>query len=162
MSSEFKHIVRMMGKDLDGAKKVISSLGEIKGVGYNLANSIVNYLKIDSRMRMGSLNDRQIQQIQECIKDVSRTSIPPYYFNHRKDPTTESNLHLIGSDLDMIIRSEIDSERMVQSWRGIRHSLGLKLRGQRTRTTGRKGRSVGVRKATLVRATPAGAATPPA
>ncbi|RLG48363.1 MAG: 30S ribosomal protein S13, partial [Thermoproteota archaeon] len=28
-------------------------------------------------------------------------------------------------------------------WKGIRHALGLKVRGQRTRTTGRRGRTVG-------------------
>ncbi|TLX95508.1 MAG: 30S ribosomal protein S13, partial [Thaumarchaeota archaeon] len=39
-----------------------------------------------------------------------------------------------------------------RSWKGIRHALGLKVRGQRTRTTGRKGRTVGVRKAALVAA----------
>ncbi|MEM2885380.1 MAG: 30S ribosomal protein S13, partial [Thermoproteota archaeon] len=29
-------------------------------------------------------------------------------------------------------------------WKGLRHSLGLKVRGQRTKTTGREGRTLGV------------------
>ncbi|MEM4165256.1 MAG: 30S ribosomal protein S13 [Nitrososphaerales archaeon] len=52
----------------------------------------------------------------------------------------------MGADLELAVKNDIEREKMVGSWRGIRHSLGLKVRGQRTRTTGRKGRTVGVRK----------------
>ena len=139
----------MIGKDLDGSRKVIAALSDMKGIGNNLASFIINSLKIDGRMRMGLLNDKQIHEIQEYVKDMTRSNIPNYHFNHRKDPATGSNYHLTGADLDIVVKSEIDRERMIQSWRGVRHSLGLKLRGQRTRTTGRKGRSVGVKKSAL-------------
>ncbi len=36
--------------------------------------------------------------------------------------------------------------KKLRSWKGIRHNLGLKVRGQRTRTTGRLGLTVGVTK----------------
>ena len=42
----------------------------------------------------------------------------------------------------MILRREKTSG----SWRGIRHMFGLKVRGQRTRCTGRKGGAVSVAK----------------
>ena len=61
----------------------------------------------------------------------------------------ETNIHRFGSDLDFMIKNDIDRERNVFSWRGIRHGLGLKVRGQRTRTSGRKGRTVGVKKSSL-------------
>ncbi|MEM2618451.1 MAG: 30S ribosomal protein S13, partial [Candidatus Hadarchaeales archaeon] len=41
-------------------------------------------------------------------------------------------------------KADIGRERKIRSRRGIRHELGLPVRGQRTRTTGRKGLSVGV------------------
>jgi small subunit ribosomal protein S13 len=40
----------------------------------------------------------------------------------------------------------------IRTWKGIRHSLGLKVRGQRTRTTGRSGKAVGVKKKVLMEA----------
>jgi small subunit ribosomal protein S13 len=48
--------------------------------------------------------------------------------------------------------------RDIRTWKGIRHSLGLKVRGQRTRTTGRKGRAVGVAKKIVMEAARAAAA----
>ncbi|MCP8304670.1 MAG: 30S ribosomal protein S13 [archaeon] len=147
--SEFKHIVRISGRSLDGTKKVAAALADIKGVGYNLANSIVSALKIDSRMRLGNLSDKQISEIQEYIKDPTKVGVPTFMLNHRKDPETGVDSHFIGSDLDLAIKMEIDRERALLSWRGVRHSLGLKVRGQRTRTCGRKGRAVGVRKRRL-------------
>ena len=41
MSREFRHILRFMGTDLDGSKKVIYGLSKIRGVGPNLAQAIV-------------------------------------------------------------------------------------------------------------------------
>jgi len=145
--SEFKHIVRISGRSLHGTKKVTAALADIKGVGYNLANSIVNVLKIDSRMRLGMLSDKQISEIQEYIKDPTKVGVPAFMLNHKKDPETGIDSHYIGSDLDLAVKMEIDREKGLLSWRGLRHSLGLKVRGQRTRTCGRKGRAVGVRKA---------------
>jgi small subunit ribosomal protein S13 len=80
---------------------------------------------------------------------LTKIGIPAWALNRRKDPETGSNFHLMGSDLDFVLKADIDRERFVGSWRGIRHSLGLKVRGQRTRTTGRKGRTIGVRKAAV-------------
>lgn len=150
MSSEFKYIVRIAGKDLDGMKKVAIALADVKGVNYNLANAIVNALKIDNRMKLGALSDRQISEIQDCLKDPTKIGIPTFILNHRKDPETGIDTHYIGSDLDFVLKAEIDREKTLASWRGIRHSLGLKVRGQHTRTTGRKGRAVGVKKESKV------------
>ena len=38
----------------------------------------------------------------------------------------------------------------IRNWRGIRHALGLKVRGQRTRTSGRSGKAVGVKKKAII------------
>ena len=39
-ASEFRHLVRISGRDLDGGKKLIVALSDLKGVGYNFANVI--------------------------------------------------------------------------------------------------------------------------
>src|SRR5579872_531531 len=149
MSQEFRHIVSIAGRDLDGTKKLIPAIAEIKGVGGSYANAMVSVLKLDTRARLGQLSDKQLQQVEVALKDPSSLNLPAWLLNRRKDVDSGSNIHRIGSDLDFMIKNDLDREKNVLSWRGVRHSLGLKVRGQRTRTTGRKGRTVGVKKSSL-------------
>lgn len=149
MSQEFRHIVRIAGRDLDGTKKLVPAISEIKGVGDSYANAITATLKLDNKLRLGQLSDRQLQQVESALRDGSSLNLPSWLLNRRKDVDSGANLHRIGSDLDFMIKNDIDREKNVLSWRGVRHSLGLKVRGQRTRTTGRKGRTVGVKKSSL-------------
>ncbi len=158
MSQEFRHIVRIAGRDLDGTKKVQPAISEIKGVGNSFANAMTASLKIDSKARLGQLSDRQLQQLESALKDSSSLNLPPWMLNRRKDVDSGLNIHKFGSDLDFMIKNDIDREKNILSWRGVRHSLGLKVRGQRTRTTGRKGRTVGVKK-TAIQAAQAAAAS---
>lgn len=156
-AAEFRHLVRIAGKDLEGGKKLIIALSDLRGVGYNFANVITKSLSLDPRVRLGTLSDEQIKDVERAIQASSQGQLPQWYYNRRNDPETGETKQLLGSDLDFIQRNDIEDERNIQSWKGVRHSLGLKVRGQRTRTTGRKGRTVGVRKATLVAAAKAAA-----
>jgi small subunit ribosomal protein S13 len=151
-ASEFRHLVRVSGRDLDGGRKLIAALSELKGVGYNFANVITKRLDLDPRIRLGTLTEEQVKQIEEAVQSSSKLALPTWYYNRRNDPETGQARQLLGSDLDFIQKNDIEDEKNIQSWKGVRHGLGLKVRGQRTRTTGRKGRTVGVRKATLVAA----------
>ncbi|MEM2856115.1 MAG: 30S ribosomal protein S13 [Candidatus Nitrosocaldaceae archaeon] len=143
---EYRHIVRIAGKDLEGSRNILISLSEIKGIGYNLSKLLLSRLGIDDGMRTGYIKDEQISAIEEALKDLRKINIPSWYLNRRKDIESGNDIHLITSDLDMSIRNDIEREKSVMSWRGFRHMYGLKVRGQRTRTTGRKGGTVGVRK----------------
>jgi len=66
---------------------------------------------------------------------------------------------MITSDLDFAASNDVEREKLVMSWRGYRHMFGLRVRGQCTRTTGRKGGAVGVKK---VKAMPGAAPGAPA
>jgi len=151
-ASEFRHLVRISGRDLDGGKKLIIALSDLKGVGYSFANVITTRLSLDPRVRLGTLSEQQVKEVEDAIQSTSRGALPRWYYNRRNDPETGEAKQLLGSDLDFIQKNDIEDEKNIQSWKGVRHGLGLKVRGQRTRTTGRKGRTVGVRKATLVAA----------
>jgi small subunit ribosomal protein S13 len=157
-ASEFRHLVRIAGRDLQGGKKLIVALSDIRGVGYNLASTVVNRLDLEPSIRLGTLTEEQVHDVEKAIQNVSASSLPQWYYNRRKDPDTGETRQLLGSDLDFATKNDIDDERNLQSWKGVRHGLGLKVRGQRTRTTGRKGRTVGVRKAVLQAAAKAAAA----
>ncbi len=145
-ASEYKHILRIAGKDIQGSKKVIVALSEVNGIGYNLAQVLLQSLKISPNIRLGFLTDRELAEVEAAIRDPTRVGMPDWYLNRRKDMETGSNRHLLTSELDFMISNDIEREKSVMSWRGYRHMFGLRVRGQCTRTTGRKGGAVGVKK----------------
>ena len=157
-TSEFRHLVRIAGKDLGGNKKLIVAISDLRGIGYNFAYVLTMKLGLDPRTRLGTLSEEQVKVVEAAVQNASSASLPQWYYNRRKDQETGETKQLLGSDLDFVQRNDIQKEKDIQSWKGVRHSLGLKVRGQRTRTTGRKGRTVGVRKAALVEAAKAAAA----
>ncbi len=145
-ASEYKHILRIAGKDIEGGKKLIVALSEIKGVGYNFAQVLIQSLNINPNMRVGLLTENDIREIEQAISNPARAGIPQWYLNRRKNMDDGSNNHMITSDLDFAASNDIEREKLVMSWRGYRHMFGLRVRGQCTRTTGRRGGAVGVKK----------------
>ncbi len=145
-SEEYRHIVRIVGNDIHGEKKVLAGLASIKGIGHNFAVALLDSLKIDTNTNIGYLTDSQVKSIENIVSDPSSANFPRWFLNRRKDIETGKDLHILTSDLDFTKRNDIERERTTNSWRGIRHLFGLKVRGQSTRTTGRKGGTVGVAK----------------
>jgi len=149
MSQEYKHIVRVTSADIDGQESLLQGLTRVKGVGLRMSKTIINQLKLDPSQRLGTIPDDVISNIEKIIKDPIAAGLPDWYVNRPRDRMSGKMLHLIGSDLDFAQRNDIDRLRRIKSWRGTRHSLGLKVRGQHTRTTGRGGMAVGVSRKSL-------------
>jgi small subunit ribosomal protein S13 len=145
-ASEYKHILRIAGKDIDGSRKIVVALSAVKGIGHNLAQVLLQSLKINPNIRLGFLTEKELADIESVIRDPARVGMPDWYLNRRKDMETGTTRHLITSDLDFMISKDIEREKSVMSWRGYRHMFGLRVRGQCTRTTGRKGGAVGVKR----------------
>jgi small subunit ribosomal protein S13 len=145
-SQEYRHIVRIAGKDVPGAKKMIIGVSQVRGIGYSFAKAILDVLKIDQNSNIGFLTESQVDSIEKAMRNPSSLNVPAWFLNRRKDIDSGSNLHLITSDIEFNVRNDVEREKNSNSWRGFRHTYGLKVRGQRTRTTGRKGGAVGVRK----------------
>ncbi len=142
---DFEYIVRIANTDIDGNKKVIHGLTMIKGVGMRVGNLIVDKAGVDRKMKIGDLSDVQIDKIRKSLEDLTDNA-PVWMLNHRKDYETGENIHLIGSEIDMRLRDEINIMKKIRSYRGIRHERGLTVRGQRTRANNRKGLALGVSK----------------
>lgn len=150
MSEEFRHIVRISGTDLDGSRKLEYGLTKIRGINTNLSKAIIKVTNLESVQRIGNLTDGDVQRIEATLKDPEKHGVPTWLLNRRKDLATGRALHFIGPDLTLRIMADITFMREMRSWKGTRHSLGLKVRGQRTKTTGRSGRVVGVAKKKLL------------
>ena len=138
-----------MGNDIPGERKSLVGLTQIKGIGYNFATAILDTLKINTNSNIGNLSDANVEAIEKIILDPIGANFPTWFLNRNKDIETGANLHLLTSDIPFTLRNDIERERITASWRGYRHLSGLKVRGQRTRTSGRKGGAVGVAKGGL-------------
>ena len=141
----FRHIVRVLNTDLDGNKHIVDSLRKIKGIGFSFANITCKLAKIDPSKKTGNLSDEEIAGLNDAIKNAA-SRVPQWMLNRRKDTETGQNRHVLSSDLDFSRETDIRTMKKIKSYRGIRHSVGLPVRGQRTRSNFRrnKGRGPGV------------------
>lgn len=146
MERAFRHVVRILETDVPGELPLVYGLAEVKGVGYNLASAVCRVLGLDPNMKIGYLTDSEVEIIEKIVKDPLRAGVPPWMLNRRKDYSTGVDMHLYGAQLIYYVKEDIEREKRIKSWRGVRHALGLKVRGQKTRTTGRIGITVGVKK----------------
>jgi SSU ribosomal protein S13P len=143
---QFRYIVRLFGQDVDGTMKAPYGLAMVKRIGYNTARAILMKLNIDKDKRLGELTDHELKKVEEMLASKRIEALPTWMFNRRKDLETGRDLHYVTSELVFLVRNDIEREKKTKSWRGVRHSLGLKVRGQRTRTTGRTGTTIGVKR----------------
>ena len=151
MAEEFRYMIRLLDKDINGNLQARHALTKVYGIKYFLSNAICNLAQIDRVKKMGALSDQEIQKIQFIVKNP--TEIPSWAFNRKKDRETGSDKHLVGADLKFSREIDVKHLRKIKCYRGVRHSLGLPVRGQRTRSNFRQGKTVGVKKKSLKSAT---------
>lgn len=140
-----------MGTDVEGTLKTSYALTEIKGVSLSLSNAILKKAGVNPDTRVGFLTEAEIDKIEEIIKEPAKYNLPNWLLNRRKDAETGKDTHLISADLILRTKMDIDQAKQIKSWRGYRHAYSLKVRGQRTKTTGRAGKALGVKKKAVTR-----------
>jgi len=160
LSEQYENLVRILGNDIHGELNMLIGLSQIKGIGYMFANSMLQVLKISPHQKIGNLTTEQISSIEKIIQDPKAADFPIWFLNRRQDIETGEDMHLVTSDIAFNIRNDVEREKALFSWRGYRHMYGLKVRGQRTRCTGRKGGAVGVAKGGKVMPAKGGAGAP--
>ena len=138
MEDDFKHLVRISRKDVDGNKTIEQALTEIKGVGISLSTTMCRTLDLDSEAQIGYIADEDVLKIEEILENPQKFNIPNWMLNRRED--------LIESDLDMTLRDDLNRMKKTRSYKGRRHEAGLPVRGQRTKSTFRNSSSVGVKR----------------
>ena len=129
---------------VDGNAKVEHGLTQIRGIGRRFAQAIVVSANINPELRIGALPEKDLNKLEEIILDPINNGIPAWMVNRMKDLRTGEDLHIIGNKLEITTKRDIDRAKKMQSYKGVRHHLKLKVRGQRTKSTGRHGLVVGV------------------
>eukprot|EP00994_Dinema_validum_P004676 NODE_2741_length_648_cov_773.619366_g2268_i0.p2 GENE.NODE_2741_length_648_cov_773.619366_g2268_i0~~NODE_2741_length_648_cov_773.619366_g2268_i0.p2 ORF type:complete len:83 (-),score=21.55 NODE_2741_length_648_cov_773.619366_g2268_i0:66-314(-) len=80
------------------------------------------------------------------MQNPTHFKIPDWFLNRKKDPKDGKTSQSISNLWDTRIREDIEKLKKIRAHRGLRHMWGLRVRGQHTKTTGRRGRTVGVSK----------------
>jgi len=159
---ELRGIVRIAGKDIKGDVPVSRAITKVKGMGlamgFAVGKAVFKELALPEGSLIGELSEQQMQKLEHVMTHPAEYGVPLFMLNRRKDVSTGDNRHLISTDLMFTVSQDIEREKGIYTWKGYRHAYGQKVRGQRTRTTGRTGMTVGVlRKSVLAKA--GGAAT---
>jgi small subunit ribosomal protein S13 len=139
-----KVFFRKLRSQVDGNTKVEYGLTQIKGIGRRLSQAIIRVADINPDMRIGALPEKDLNRIEEIILNPVENGIPNWMVNRKKDLRDGTDKHLIGSQLEITVKRDIDRMKRMKSYKGVRHHLKLKVRGQKTKSTGRHGLVVGV------------------
>ncbi len=142
---DIKYFVRIGTTDLDGTKSVRIALTGIKGVGRHTSSVISRMAKVNEFATLGRLDEDGVNRLRAVI-DQYGTKVPAWMTNRPKDVYTGESKHLLGVDVTMAKDDDVNMMRKIRCYKGIRHETGQKVRGQRTKSTGRTGSTVGVSK----------------
>lgn len=139
----FRYIVRIVNTDLDGNKNIVIALSGIKGVGLRSAEVIARMAGIPRQTKIGDLPETKTDELEKLVMDYSE-KVPHWMVNRQSDWSTGADMHLVGVDVELNRRDDVNLMKMIRCYKGIRHEQGQKVRGQRTRSNGRTGMTMGV------------------
>ena len=126
-------MARISGVDVPVDKPVWIALTYIFGIGRATSQEIVRRARIRSGTRVRDLTDAELARVRDIIERE----------------------HKVEGELRREVGLNISRLREVGSYRGLRHRLGLPVRGQRTHTNARTRRmrktAIGIRKKSIKR-----------
>jgi small subunit ribosomal protein S13 len=106
---------RLLGVDLPNDKPTVVALRYLYGVGKHIARELCHKAGIDPQKRARELGEDEVGRIAALLE---------------RDYTVEGPLR-------RLVAQNISRLKEIKSYRGLRHRLGLPVRGQRTRTNAR-------------------------
>ena len=141
--SAMRKIIRVCGKDLDGALTVKRALPGVPGVGFMLANAASKVCGFADK-ELGELSEDELKKLKDILENPAKYEIPTWLYNRRFDPEDGLDGHLISAQLELRRKMDINELKKRKCYRGVRHIIGLPVRGQRTRSSFRGSATVGV------------------
>ncbi|KAL8370901.1 hypothetical protein RB595_000980 [Gaeumannomyces hyphopodioides] len=173
--SNFQFILRLLNTNVDGKQKIVYALTKIKGVGRRYSNLVVKKADVDLNKRYGSslgafgsrrgsvipngmlthfldgnsageLTSEELERVVTILQNPTQYKIPAWFLNRQRDIVDGKDSQLLANGVDSKLRDDLERLKKIRAHRGLRHYWGLRVRGQHTKTTGRRGRTVGVSK----------------
>ena len=146
---EIRHIVRIANSDLEGKRSVQYGLTGIKGISRRTAKIITINAGVDPKAILGYISDADTERLQSSVDSIS-SILPSWMVNKQNEIMSGEDRHLIGTDVLLGLNEDLNLMKKMRSYKGVRHDRGLRVRGQRSRSTGRRGRTVGVSRMALM------------
>jgi small subunit ribosomal protein S18e len=140
MTSEFQHILRVLNTNIEGKRKSMFAMTKICGVGKRFSNIICKKAEVEVDRRAGTLSNEEIEKLVAIINNPRQFKVPSWMLNRQRDFVTGKTNQVVINNLIGAVRSDIERLKKVRAHRGIRHFWMHRVRGQHTKTTGRKGK----------------------
>merc|ERR1712138_22024 len=143
---DFQYVLRIMNTNVEGKRKVMYALTAIKGIGRRFSNIVCKSADIDMNKRACQLSNEEVERLMTVVQHPTQFKIPKWFLNRQKDFKDGKYSQILSNGLDSKLREDLERLKKIRSHRGLRHAWGLRVRGQHTKTSGRRGRTVGVSK----------------
>ncbi|GMM40685.1 ribosomal 40S subunit protein S18A [Hanseniaspora uvarum] len=134
----FQHILRLLNTNVDGNIKIVYALTYIRGVGRRYANLVCKKADVDLNKRAGELTQEELERIVRIMQSPTEFKVPAWFLNRQSDVNDGKDYHNLANNLESKLRDDLERLKKIRSHRGIRHFWGLRVRGQHTKTTGRR------------------------
>lgn len=145
-NEDFQNILRVLNTNVDGKQKIMFALTSIKGIGRRFSNIVCKKADVDMNKRAGELSAAELDNLMTIVANPRQFKIPDWFLNRQKDYKDGKYSQVVSNALDMKLRDDLERLKKIRNHRGLRHYWGLRVRGQHTKTTGRRGKTVGVSK----------------
>merc|ERR1711964_25507 len=143
-AESFQHILRIQNTNIDGNIKIGFALTSIRGMGKRFTDLVLKKADVDKTKRAGQINEDELERIQTTMTQPKNFKIPVWFLNRQRDIKDGKDSQITSNNLDNKLREDFERMKKIRIHRGIRHYWGLRVKGQKTKTTGRHGRTVGV------------------
>ena len=95
--------------------EIFNALIQIEGIGKTMSKQILDYVGVSNKIQIGNLSSSQLSKIKQVIDKN-------FYIQQELEAFNNKNIKRLSS---------------IACYRGLRHNLGLPLRGQRTHSNAR-------------------------
>ena len=143
---DFRFILRLFNTNIDGKQKIPYAIRKVRGLGRRLALIVTDKAGLDRNARAGDVSEEQLEKIVDVCNNPLKYSIPEWMLNRKNDPKDGNTFQMIANNIDVKLREDLEKMKRMKLHKGLRHYFGLKVRGQHTNSTGRRGKIVGVAK----------------
>lgn len=108
-------MARISGVTIPESKQIHVALTYVYGIGPKTSSDILKSANVDSTTRVKNLTDAEVGRIQDIINEK----------------------FMVEGELQRVVATNIKRLKDINSYRGLRHKIGLPSKGQRTRTNAR-------------------------
>ena len=140
VGDDFQHILSVLNTNVDGRTKVMYALTQIRGIGRRFSNVVCKKAEIDMGKRAGELSAAELESLMVIVSNPRQFRIPDWFLNRQKNYKDGKYLQQVSNQLDTTFRDDLERLKKIRNHRGLRHYWGIRVRGQHTKTTGRRGK----------------------